>query len=159
MASEVEIMKNREQGGAAQNATQSMSAELKGVEAKVEELIQTYKIREIGFHQDMARERDNVSDELYESLRRAKALNQGTTRDMDASFSRPESGSNHLKRVALPKFGGKPKAWPDIHRGFKAIIGACNPAIEMARLRHALPEAASKFILGICSSLRKLGPC
>ena len=50
--------------------------------------------------------------------------------------------------MALPKFGGKPKAWPDIRRGFKVIIGACIPAIEMARLRHALPEAASKFIMG-----------
>ena len=128
-----------------------MSTELTGVEAKMEELILTYgrKIREVGYHRHLAKERDDTSDELYESLIRAKALNQGTTRDTDASFKRPEGGSNNLERVALPKSGGKPEGWPDFHRGFKAILGACIPAIEMARLRHALPQTASKFILGV----------
>ena len=54
-----------------------MSTELTGVEAKMEELIQTYgrKIREVGYHRDLAKERDDTSNELYESLIRAKALN------------------------------------------------------------------------------------
>ena len=153
-------MRNREQGGASQKAAQLMSAELTGVYAKMEELIQTYgrKIKEVGCHRDLARERDIVSNELYQIFRRAKALNQGTTRDTDTSLSKPEGGHNNLERVALPKFGGKPEAWPDFCRGFKAILGTCI-AIEMARLRHALPEAAYKFILGVSPSLWKHGSC
>ena len=75
----METMRNREQGGASQKAAQLMSAELTGVYAKMEELIQTYgrKIKEVGCHRDLARERDNVSNELYQIFRRAKALNQG----------------------------------------------------------------------------------
>ena len=59
------------------------------VEAKMKELIQTYgrNIREVGYHRDLAKERDDTSGELYKSLRIAKALNQGTTRDTDVGFT------------------------------------------------------------------------
>ena len=43
--------------------------------------------------------------------------------------------------MALPRFGGKPEQWPDFGRGFKAILVAFDPAIEMVRL----PEAASRL--------------
>ena len=80
-----------------------------GVEAKMKERIQTYgrKTREVGFHRDLEKERNNISDKIYKSLRRAQ--NQGTTRDTDGSFSRPEGGRDNLERVAMPKFGGRSK--------------------------------------------------
>ena len=87
--------------------------------------------------------------ELYKQLRLAKALNQETTRDADASFSRPDGGSKNLERVPLAKFGGKPDTWADFRSGFKAILGTCEPAIEMLRLRNTMPEAATKFIMGV----------
>ena len=120
LASHVETMRNREPEGASQKAAQLMSPELTGVEAK-------------------------VSNELYESLKRVKALNWGTTRDTDTSFSRPKGRFNNLKKVALPKFGGKNEAWLD----FKAILRKSIPALEMASLRHALQDEASKFIIGV----------
>ena len=64
-------MRNREPGCASQEAAQLLSTELTEVEVKMEELIQAYrhKIKEAGFHRDLAKERDNTSDELYKSLR------------------------------------------------------------------------------------------
>ena len=96
----------------------------------MEELIQTYgrQIREVGFSQHLAKqkdhlaeEKDHISNKFYKSLRRDKALNQGTTRDRDASYSRPEGERNNLERVGLPKFGGKNKVWPDFRRGYPRI--------------------------------------
>ena len=106
------------------------------------------KIRAVGFPQMPAREW-NVSEELYEQLRLAKALNQEMTRVTDASFSRPEGGSNNLERVLLPKFEGQPETWADFRSGFKAILGMCEPALEMVCLRNAMPEAATRFIMGV----------
>ena len=51
--------------------------------------------------------------------------------------------------MALPRFGGKPKTLPDFRRVFKAILGTCIPAIEMVRIRNAMPGAASRFIMGV----------
>ena len=105
----VETLKSRDSQTASQKAAQLMCAELTGIEAKMKEMIQTYgrKTREVGCHRDLEKERNNISNKLYKSLRRAQ--NQGTTRDTDGSFSRPEGGRNNLERVAMPKFGGKPK--------------------------------------------------
>ena len=71
MASHVQTIKDREPGGTSQKAAQIMGTELTCVEAKMEELIQSYgrKIREVGVYRNLAKERDKVSDELYESLR------------------------------------------------------------------------------------------
>ena len=89
-----------------------MSSELTGLKAKMEELIQMYgrQIREVGFSQHLAKqkdhlaeEKDHISNKFYKSLRRDKALNQGTTRDRDTSYSRPEGERNNLKRVGLFK--------------------------------------------------------
>ena len=108
-----------------------MGTEMTNMEAEIEELIQTYgcKIREVGVHRDLARERDKVSNDL----RRAKSLNHGTTRDTNASSNRAEGGRNNLKGLALPKCGGKLKKWPDFRRSFSAILGMCSAGYLLIR--------------------------
>ena len=39
--------------------------------------------------------------------------------------------------------------WPDFGRSFRAILGTCDAAIEIVRIRNAMPEAAKKFNLGV----------
>ena len=84
----------------------------------------------MGVHQDLAKERDKVSDEFYKGMRRAKALNQRTTQVTDASFNRTKAERNNLKRLALPKFGGKPEPWPDFCISLKTLLGTRDAAIE-----------------------------
>ena len=47
------------------------------------------------------------------------------------------------------QFDGKAENWADFRIGFKVILRACDPAIEMVRLRNALPDMAAKFILDV----------
>ena len=147
----IESIRNRGAGGTSHRTAQSMGTELTRVEGKEEEKVQIYgrQIRVTGFPQERPRDQDKVSEELYEQLQLAKARNQDTIRDADTSFNRPEGWSSTLERVPLPKFGRKPETWADFRSGFKAILGTCEPAIEMVRLRNAMPQAANKFIMGV----------
>ena len=101
----------------------------------------------MGVHRDLAKERDKVSEEFYEGMRRAKALNQRTTQVTDASFNRTKAERNNLKRLALPKFGGKPEPWPDFRISLKTLLGTRDAAIEICL--HKKCYAANKFILGV----------
>ena len=81
------------------------------MEGKFEELVQLYgrNIRAVGFPQMFARERDKVSEELYEQLRLAKAMNQETTRDTAASFIRPEGGATTSRGCRCPSLEASPR--------------------------------------------------
>ena len=63
LALQVPTIKDRVPGGTSQRATQIMGTELTSVEAKMEGHIQTYerRIREVGVHRILAKERDKVS--------------------------------------------------------------------------------------------------
>ena len=117
----------------------------------MDELIRVYglKIRAIKGSQELSHEQDRFSDKIYGKIRIAKNMNTQTTSVAYSSFGRTGNRGNNLERIPLPMFSGDYGAWADFRRGFRAMLGLCDPPIEMVPLRTALPEAAMGFIIGV----------
>ena len=94
----------------------------------------------------MVQKMDELHDKFFDWLRAAKMKNRAMVLDTE---NKGKTRDANLERVLLLKFDGKPEGWTDFSRTFKAILRTCDPAIEMVRLRTALPASAIQYILGM----------
>ena len=105
LASHIQTMKNRDRGGTSRKASLGMGAQLMSVEAEMDGIIQTYgrRIGEVGVHWNLAKERDGISKELCNGIRRAKDLSYKTAKDTDDNYIKLGVELRSIKRLALPK--------------------------------------------------------
>ena len=145
LESHIQTIKNRFPGRTSRKAALGLDEELMSVEAEMYEIIQAYgrRIGEACVHRNLVKERDTISKGLYKSIRRAKALNKKKAKYTDANNIKLDAELCSIEGLVLPKFDGPPSSWPDFYRSFTAILGMCNPAMAMIRIRGAIPQAAN----------------
>ena len=128
-----------------------MGAQMMSVEAEMDGIIQTYgrRIGEVGVHWNLAKERDGISKELCNGIRRAKDLSYKTAKDTDNNYIKLGVELCSIKRLALPKFNCQPRTWPEFYRSLTVILGMYDPAMLMIGMRDAMPQATNHIIMGI----------